>query len=85
MSDIRIKWNMAGFSALRNSPGVVADIESRGQAIANAAGDGVESLPARLNNGVRGRARVRVVTTTAESMIAEATDRTLTSAIDSGR
>jgi uncharacterized protein YqgV (UPF0045/DUF77 family) len=80
-----LKLNYMGFVALRNSPGVIADITSRAQRIAEAAGDGFKVTPVRTNFSITGRASVRVLTETAEAMVAEATDRTLTQAIDAGR
>lgn len=80
-----VKFNLKGFVALRNSPGVVADLERRAQAIAEAAGDGF-AVKVKTNLAYpMGRAKATVFTDTIEAMIAEATDRALMSAIDAGR
>ena len=60
----RIKWNMAGFRALRKSGEVHADLARRAASIADAAGEGYE---ARSGQG-RSRARASVVTTTKKAM-----------------
>ena len=64
------------------APGTIQAITGIANRIAGAAGDGVEVLP--LERGAR-RPRVAVVTATYEAMRAEATSRTLTRAIGSGR
>lgn len=61
--------------------GVIADIRRRGEAIADAAGEGVEA-DTRMGST---RPRALVTTETFEAMYAEATERTLTRAIDAGR
>lgn len=81
-----LKLNYKGFVALRNSPGVIAELERRAKAIADAAGDGFEARPADTDMRYpKGRARVAVVATTAEAMLAEMNDHVLESAIDAGR
>jgi len=85
-SGFKLKLFNKGFVELRNSPGVVADIERRAAAIADAAGEGFAVRPAETNLSFpHGRARVAVVTETFDAMYAEATDRTLTRSIDAGR
>ncbi len=79
--NMRIKINRAGVVALLTSPEVFADLTRRGNAIAAAAGDGVEAQTTRN----RDRAVVFVRTETFEARKAEATDRSLTRAIDAGR
>lgn len=79
---VRVKLHMRGFRQLRNSPGVVADLAKRAAAIAAQAGDGFATRPAETGGD---RARVAVVTETAEAMIDEAKHRTLTTSIDAGR
>ncbi|MGQ7313375.1 hypothetical protein ACUOFU_16840 [Microbacterium arabinogalactanolyticum] len=79
--NMRIKINRAGVVALLTSPEVSADLTRRGNAIAAAAGDGVETQTARN----RDRAVAFVRTETFEARKAEATDRSLTRAIDAGR
>lgn len=77
MADVRIEINSAGVAALLKSPEVLADLERRGQAIAAAAGEGHE-----VQSWIgRNRARVTVRTATTAARVAEATDRSLTSAI----
>lgn len=61
--------------------GVASDLKSRARAIANAAGDGMETDSSVGAN----RARASVWTATREAMEAEAKDRSLTRAIDAGR
>ncbi len=78
----RVKLNIAGFRALRNSPAVVAELERRAKAIAEAAGPGMETRPAETGGN---RARVAVVTSSFEAMLAEAHHRTLTRAVGAGR
>lgn len=81
MTDVKIKVNRKGVRELLRSPEVLADLERRAHRIANAAGPGhrVESQVGA------NRARVAVITDTIEAMVAEATDRRLTQAIDAGR
>lgn len=38
----KIKWNLAGFRALRTDPKVAADLRARAERVAAAAGDGFE-------------------------------------------
>lgn len=78
---VKFKLNSDGVRALLKSPGVLADLERRGRAIAAAAGEGVEVESVIGPN----RAHVTVRTATTEARISEATDRTLTRAIDAGR
>jgi hypothetical protein len=77
----RIVLNRAGVKALLRSAEVQADLRRRGQAIASAAGVGhrVESQVGP------NRARVAVITETPEAMVAEATERKLSRAVDAGR
>ena len=77
----RIQFNYAGFNAVRRSPQVAADIERRAQAIAAAAGEGME-VRTGLNAS---RAWATVSTGTDDAKRAEAEDKALTRAIDSGR
>ena len=79
---MRIVLNRKGMRELLRSDGVAEDLERRGQAIAAAAGDGVEAESAYLG---KNRARVTVRTATTEARIAEAKDRVLTRAIETGR
>lgn len=79
------KLHNRGFVALRNSPEVIADLQSRAERIADSAGEGFETRPAETNRSVKGRARVAVVTASFKAMHAQATDSALTRAIDAGR
>lgn len=77
----KIKINGAGIQALLRDPGVVADLEARGERIAAAAGEGMET------DTVQGKDRTSVFirTETREARLAEAEDRALSRAIDAGR
>lgn len=66
---------------LLKSAEVQADLERRGRQIAAAAGEGME-VETRVG---RTRARTSVFTATEDAIIAEATRRDLTRAIDAGR
>ena len=78
----RLVLNRAGFNAMRKDPAVVAELQRRARAIADAAGEGVEVEDPYLG---RSRARVTVRTATNAARRAEATDRALSSALDAGR
>lgn len=78
---IRIKLNQKGIIAMLSSSEVSAELTRRGERMANAAGDGVEVTTTRN----RDRAAVFVRTETFEAKRDEATNRTLTRAIDAGR
>ena len=85
MNGTRVRLNIEGFVALRNDPGVVADLEARAQKVAETAGDGFSTRPAETNTSRRtGRARVAVVTDTFEAMLSEVRDHTLARAISGG-
>lgn len=75
-----IKLHSPGVKALLQDP-KVTDLEGRAARIAAAAGEGME---ADLTIGPQ-RARASVRTATPEAMVAEATNRDLTRAIDAGR
>jgi hypothetical protein len=77
----KIEFHYPAFTRVRQSAGVAADLKRRGDAIAAAAGDGVG---VRVAMGAS-RARVTVITETYAAAKAEATDKTLTSAIGAGR
>jgi hypothetical protein len=79
----RIKFHYEGFNALRKSPEVVAALEAKGEAIAQAAG-GSPDFEVIVAEG-KSRARVIVTTASIEGMVAEATDRALTQALSAGR
>ena len=78
---VRVKLNIAGFRQLRTAPDVVDDLERRAQAIAAAAGPGHKVS----TEAGRTRAIGMVWTDTPEAMLAEATGRSLTRAIDAGK
>lgn len=80
-TSIRVVMNRAGVAALLKSEEVQADLKRRADAIADAAGPGME---ARVGVG-RTRARATVITADFDAMLAEATHKTLTRAIDAGR
>ena len=77
----RIKLNLAGFRKLRRSPEVAADLEKRARRIADAAGPGHE---VEVTKGLT-RALGLVWTDTHEARRNEATNRSLTRAIDAVR
>lgn len=79
----RIKWelNKKGVAALLRSSGVKADLQNRANRIATAAGPGVQ---ARVWEGFD-RSRARVETVTREADERQATQRTLSRAIDAGK
>lgn len=78
---IRVEINRAAVGKLLKSPEILADLKRRGDAIAAAAGEGME---AQEFIGAT-RARVTVKTATPAAMEREAIDRALTTAIDAGR
>lgn len=78
---IRIEVNSAGIQALLKSDEVQDLLRSKAERIAAAAGEGFE-VSSRIGAT---RARASVITATRAARLAEATDRTLTSAIDAGR
>lgn len=81
MANIRIEVNRKGVRDLLRSREVEADLTRRAQAIAAAAGAGHE-----VDSEVgRNRVRVSVRTDTIDAMLAEATSRSLTRALDAGR
>lgn len=78
---VRLEWNSAGFRQILASGAVTKDITRRTEAIAAAAGEGMD---ARFNHdGVR--LRGTVITATYEARRAEAAEKALSSAIDAGR
>lgn len=82
---IRLELDHDGFAALLVSPKVLEDITRRTNAIANAAGAGVESETTLQQSHGSERPVGRIWTASFEAKRAEATDKTLTSAIDAGR
>lgn len=80
-SRVRIVLNRRGVRELLRSPEVLADLKRRAEAIAAAAGDGME--PSAMVG--KNRARASVITATHNARRAEAVTRALTRAIDAGR
>jgi hypothetical protein len=78
---IRVELNRKGVIALLQSQDVADEINRRGEAIARAAGEGVEVDSTRN----RDRAVTFVRTATEEAREAEAESRALSRAIDAGR
>ncbi|MGV3564156.1 MAG: hypothetical protein ACO1ON_12840 [Nocardioides sp.] len=78
---VRLQFNYAAFDAIRKSPEVQADLKARADRIAAAAGEGHE-VDVRIGAH---RARASVRTATFDARRSEATDKTLTSALDAGR
>lgn len=78
---VRIKLNSSGVRALLKDPAVEQDLMARAKRIAATAGRG---MVATSTTG-RKRALAMVRTASTEAMVAEATSRALTRAIDAGR
>lgn len=81
---VRIEMNSAGFRQILTGPEVSSDLRRRGEAIAAAAGEGhtVEVFTGGYGGG---RAIAIIATDTFEAMLAEATTRSLSTALDAGR
>ena len=79
---VRLKFNIAGFRALRIEPGVREDLLRRAEAVARAAGPGVEVLPVQEP---RNRARVLVGPVTGEAARRIAPANLLLRALEAGR
>lgn len=78
---VKVELNRTNVRALLRSGPVQSDLQRRANAIARAAGEGME-----VDSGTGpNRARASVRTGTREAMEAEARDRALTRAIDAGR
>jgi len=86
MAKPKIRWEFKskGFREVLFSPGVKADLERRGQAIAAAAGEGFAAETFSGGYG-GGRPIVVVRSTTREADLAEAENKALSKAIDAGR
>lgn len=79
-SNVRIDWNLDGFKELRRDPGVVADLERRGQAILDACGGEAEGYGMVSHQGAarpEGRWQIEVGTVTPEAMVENARENTL--------
>ncbi|MFB7798936.1 hypothetical protein [Isoptericola sp. NPDC056134] len=81
---IRLKLNHKNIRALLRSEPIRADIERRARAVAAAAGGEEKGFEVDVRVGSN-RVRASVRTATREAREAEATDRTLTRALDAGR
>lgn len=84
MARTRIVLNSAAVRALLTSPEIQRDLAERAQRIADAAGGEAAGFETSSVVGST-RARASVITATAEAMVAEASHRTLTRALDAGR
>lgn len=83
----KVKLNIPGFKALRHAPGVVADLEARADAVADAATDSTEH-PVEFVTGSRpgkNRHRTSVVTGNAVAMAVNQKHNTLIKALEAGR
>lgn len=86
MAKMRVKWNMKAWTALRNAPGVMADLDARASRIAHAAGPGFTRRQARKGTaGRRPRARASVGTTDYKSRRKQADENVLQRALNAGR
>ena len=81
-STVRIVFRPAAFRELRTSSAAVAEVTSRAEAVAEAAGDGFEVLPVQAP---RNRAHAVVAPTTFEAMRRNAEENTLLRSLDAGR
>lgn len=88
---VKFKWNLQAFRDLRNSPGVIADLERRANAIAAAANGADRNAEGEPDGYVaaagpgKNRGRATVVTATAPAMADNARHQTLIRALDAGR
>lgn len=85
MTLIRWEWHVTtGYRELMRDPAVLAEMERRGERVAEAAGDGFE-VDSQARAGNRQVPRVSVRTATIEARLAEARDHVLERAIDAVR
>lgn len=77
----RVKLHNRGFTEMRKDPNLVADLEARGRAIANAAGPGYEVS----SYSGKTRHRVSVITESYEAAKDNEENNTLLKALDAGR
>lgn len=82
---VRIELDSAGIRDLLTGAEVAADMKRRADAIADAAGPGFEASEFVGKYGGSPRAIAKVKAVTIEAKRAEATDKSLTRAIDAGR
>ncbi|MEU4709510.1 hypothetical protein AB0G00_24100 [Nocardia salmonicida] len=88
MKPVQIKWNNAGFRALRSAPGVVADLEARAARIraAAAAQGGEYKTDSQMGaSNPQGRWRVSIYTADYKAKRRNAKHHSLLRAIDAGR
>lgn len=78
---VKLVMNYAGMKAIMKSPGVLADLMRRGNAVRAAAGHG-HMVTSRIGQT---RARVSVITGTEGARRREAETRNLTRALDAAR
>ena len=78
MGKVTIKLNISGLRELRNDPGVMAELQKQGNAIAQRAGEGFVADKATTG---RTRARCRVHTDSAEAYYKNLKHNTLAKAI----
>lgn len=81
MGRVKLDFHYDGFNEVRSSPEVQAEVFRRGDAIGAAAGDGYE-VRKTVN---KTRARVSIITATAEAMVDQARNHTLERSLDAGR
>lgn len=82
---VKWKWNVrTGYREHMRQAAVLAALEAAGGRIAAAAGDGVV-VTSEAQSGKRSTPRVAVVAQSSEAMLNEATNRSLTRALDAGR
>lgn len=82
---VKIKWNKTAFQEALNSNEVKGELMRRARRIARAAGEGFEARQFPGDYGGSPRPIGQVAATTFEARLAEANDKALTRAIDSGR
>lgn len=86
MASIRLKIRNKGFAELRNSAGVLGDLNRRARRVRESAGEGFEVRPARPGTeGKRPRGRASVGTTNFKSRRAQSKDNILQRALNAGR
>jgi hypothetical protein len=84
MPSVRVEMDSAGFKAILSGPEVEGLLRKHAEAIAAAAGPG--HVVDIIQGGYGGGRKVAIIATdTVDAMIAEATDRNLTRALDAGR
>lgn len=83
---VRIEWNTEAMYEIRRDPGVVAELESVAQEVAdraNSSGEGTYAVGSRQGRkNPQGRWRTSVVTADAKAMVDCAKNNTLIKALD---